>query len=327
MIRVLALALLAAEGAASAAPPPPIVNGEATADWAAVGMLVAWDPSTGTGGVYCSASLVAETGIVTAAHCADAAEDYLDWGYPTLFAVGPSVGAIEQAVEVSAFVIHPDYRFDGGGVAADIAVGLLAQAPRGPQPLPFPTTTLDTAWYDQDLRLVGYGITGDGLADSGVRRTATLPVHSLYGDFVLALDENPGGSNACSGDSGGAALRELDGQMALVGVLSFVFSWHDPSQSCVGGGVGATRMDLFGPWVAAELDLDEGDDGSDSGGNGGGGGGSGGAGGGGGSSSLGGEPARGGCQAVGLGSSPLLGPAAFVSVLLLGLPARRRRVG
>lgn len=320
MIRALALALLAAGGAAEAAPPPPIVNGESTSDWAAVGMLVAWDPSTATGGVYCSASLVAEAGIVTAAHCADAAEDYLAWGYSTLFAIGPSMEGIEQAIEVTSFVVHPDYRFDSGGVAADIAVGLLARSPTGLQPLPFPTASLDTAWYDQDLRLVGYGVTGDGLADAGIRRTATLPVYSLYGDFVLALDEDPAGSNACSGDSGGAALRELDGEMALVGVLSFVFPWHDPSQSCVGGGVGATRMDLFGAWVVMELGLDE------TSGTGGGGGSGGSGGSGGGSSSLGSEPARGGCEAAPLAPSPLLGPAAILA-LLLGLPARRRRVG
>ncbi len=234
-------------------PPPPIVNGEETGDWPGVGVLVALDPSSGSGGVFCSATLVDDTAVVTAAHCVDSAEQYSDWGYDTVFAVGPSVAEIVDYVEVEAWSVHPDYRFTSAEVFADIAVGFLSgPLGGGVEPVSFLSSELGTGWYDEDLVLVGYGITSDGAEDAGTKRTATLPVYTLYGDFVLAIDDDPSGSNACSGDSGGAALRQTSSGVQLAGVLSFVFAWHEAS-NCVGGGVGATRLDLFGPWLRNEL--------------------------------------------------------------------------
>ena len=50
---------------------PPIVNGEETDEWPSVGMLAACQGQNC--GVFCSATLIHEEWILTAAHCAEAA--------------------------------------------------------------------------------------------------------------------------------------------------------------------------------------------------------------------------------------------------------------
>lgn len=254
--------LLASAVAGAQAPPPPIVNGETTSDWPAVGMLAAYDESSGEVSVFCSATLVADQAVVTAAHCAEAALTYDNWGLDAIFVVGSDITEPVDYVPVGDWVEHPDYYFDGTGVAADVAVGLLADPLAvDVDPMPMHTDDLGTAWYDQDLTLVGFGITGDNRVDAGTKRTTTLPVLTLDGDFVYAVDSDPDGSNACSGDSGGAALRQGQDGWELVGVLSFVFSYYDAGTSCIGGGVGATRVDVYGDWVQGEAGSD-GDGGS-----------------------------------------------------------------
>ena len=271
MTRPLRLGLLLlpalVHGAAAAETPPPIVNGQTTSDWPAVGMLAVVDPSSGGASIFCSATLIDDLAVATAAHCEDAATSYQDAGYVIVFVVGPSIADPDDYVEVDAWSVHPDYRFDGSGVAADVAVGLLADTLQASvQPMPMHREDLGTDWYDQDLTLVGFGITGDSAYDAGTKRTTTLPVLTLDSDFVYAVDPEPGGSNACSGDSGGAALRQGDQGDELVGVLSFVFSYHDPGTACIGGGVGATRVDVFGDWIAEEAGMGASDGGGQDGG-------------------------------------------------------------
>jgi len=248
--------LLLAVGLARAqATPPPVVNGSETASWPAIGLLAAVDLDANQGAPFCSATLVGNQAVVTAAHCAEAAQLYAE-KYDVAFIVGDSMSTADQLVLVDDWTIHPDFVFSGDEVAADVAVGFLATRPPGVAPMPVLGEPLGETWYDRDLTLVGYGITGDDLLDAGVKRTADLPVWYLDSDFVYGLDENdPDTPNACSGDSGGAALIEGDGGgMILGGVISFVFPWQDASTSCIGGGVGATRMDVFGEWVAEQVD-------------------------------------------------------------------------
>jgi len=234
-------------------------------------MLAALDQDSGTLTMFCSATLVADQAVVTAGHCEDAAQTYEDWGRPTYFLVGDSIDDLQDAVLVDGWTVHPDFVFSDTDLAADVAVGSLERSldldlDLDVQPLRLRTADLGTGWYDQDLTLVGFGSTQDGDQDVGIRRTTTVPVYTLDSDFAYGLDLDPLGGNACSGDSGGAALRQTDGVWELVGVLSFVFAWQSDTTSCVGGGVGATRMDVFGGWAAQEAGLDVGGDQPGSGG-------------------------------------------------------------
>lgn len=233
--------------------PPPIVNGTTTDNFEAVGVLAAVDLDAGVGSPFCTATLIADEAVVTAGHCAEAALVY-QADYDIAWLVGESLSSAEQLVLVEGWEIHPDYTFAGNEVAADVAVGLLERSPTGVTPMPVLGSTPGGGWYTQDLQLVGYGITGDNRQDAGTKRTASLPVYTIDSDFVYALDESdPDSPNACSGDSGGAALIQGDSGVVLAGVISFVFPWHDAT-ACIGGGVGSARMDVFGDWVEGEVD-------------------------------------------------------------------------
>lgn len=249
---MLALALSAA--VAVALPPPPVVNGETTDQWLAVGMIAAVDLEANRGSSFCSATLVTATEIVTAAHCAEAAELYAA-DYDIAFLVGSSFSDLQDLVLIDGWAVHPDYTFEGSTVQADIAVGSLAEAVSGVEPMPVLEEAPAGGWYAQTLTIVGFGITSDEALDPGTKRTADIPVFYLDEDFVYGLDEeDPEAPNACSGDSGGAALVETSDGWVLGGVISFVFPWHYEDSACVGGGVGATRMDMFEGWLSEEAD-------------------------------------------------------------------------
>ena len=248
---MVSLLLLLRTAAAQQPPPPPIVNGTETSAWPGVGLLAALDLDQDRGSPFCSATLVADGAILTAAHCAEAAEIYAET-YDIGFVVGPSIYEIEDYALVDRFTVHPDYHFDDSGVEADVAVGFLEGSVDA---APINMLGSGSDWTDATLTVVGYGLTSDGASDAGTKRTADMPVWFLDQGIVYALDESdPDSPNACSGDSGGAALRETADGLVLAGVVSFVFSWHDAASACVGGGMGAMRVDEYGDWVASQVD-------------------------------------------------------------------------
>jgi trypsin len=241
------LALAAAARAGDLPTPPPVVNGVETADFPAVGVLIGVDPASGRGGPFCSGTVVGRTWVVTAAHCVDAALEYVeDFGIEVYFAVGTDVfaeGGLVASTAVTAMEMHPDYT--GRDIVAD--VGLVALE----EPLPVDPVALSDqgawpGWDGASVTVVGWGITADGAEDAGIKRTAELTVFSWDDDFLYLSDAE---SNLCSGDSGGAALMpDGDGTLRLAGVNSFVFAL-DGGGPCVGGGSGVARVDTYLPWI------------------------------------------------------------------------------
>lgn len=233
---------------AALAQAPPIVNGTPTTDHPSVGALMVCQKACA---VLCTATLITEQHILTAAHCA---EDAMAASGAVRFVVGPESSAPQHTADIAQWTIHPEHDTRSSGDAQvlvyDIAVATLAAPVDGAEVLSLSAEVVNSTWIGAEITYVGYGITGDGLGDAGTARQASVPIVDFDNYNLYALDTDKE-QNTCSGDSGGPAIRTLDGLgEAVVGVSSFVYpSAYDTP--CAGGGSGAARVDVAADFITA----------------------------------------------------------------------------
>ena len=234
---------------ASANHPPPIVNGERTDAFIQVGALVAYHPDYG-GSPFCSGTIVDKKWAITAAHCVEALDEYAAANFDILYVIGDNLyreSGIVQYEAIVSWARHPDY--SASQLKHDIGVLEFENEFTDFDPIPIGLSSPEDDWTGVVLDYVGWGVTGDERNDSGYKRTASIPFYDYDTQFIYAIDLQ-GEVNLCSGDSGGAALKEMeDGGHELVGVNSFVFGYLSNQTACEGGGSGATRIDVNYTWV------------------------------------------------------------------------------
>jgi len=194
----------------------PIVGGTLAPDDAAVVLLAAY-PSDRSVLATCTASVISDTVLLTAAHCVD----HPGWlygmfpgadaaAYPTLAALEPHLSP------VSAVHMHPNYA-RMAPFTADIAVAILAQ-PTTIAPLPVHRAALTSALVGQPARIVGYGQAMVGVPSSTRRQAATVVAGFDPDDTVRVGDPQ---HVTCLGDSGGPALVIEGGVETVIGVDSY----------------------------------------------------------------------------------------------------------
>jgi uncharacterized protein (TIGR03382 family) len=249
---VLVLAALGGCAAEELSPIPvqssqPIVNGTTTASYAPVGALTLMHPGWGYSGSFCTATKIANSWLLTAAHCLDN-----DVGGVTLtpgivrFYVGadansPAPGTLH---EVDGFYLHPNY--NPGTNLNDIALVHLTSPLAGTN-YAINTTAMGGSWVGTVLKYVGYGV-NDGINQTGggVKRQGDISVLQVYTRTYMS-DAAGANVGVCFGDSGGPGLISNAGAWNVVGVNSTVGS--SSGDPCLGVG-NHTRVDYFATWVS-----------------------------------------------------------------------------
>lgn len=255
---------------------PPIVGGYTTSDFEQVGQVFAYNESSGYSAAFCSGTLIHPSWVVTAAHCvagSDAAQGMANQGYTIYFVIATDVyaelqnGRYTAIAAVSSMEAHSGYNpNDSNSIRDDIALLRLQTPIYEVSPMPLNRQAPNTSW--NDIRYVGFGITGTNRQDSALRRTVEVPLNDSNNqywpyttDSMFMYTWDPAGrTNICSGDSGGAALRQhSDGTYSLAGVNSFGMNVQGGSDSCSGVGAvaGSTRIDMYYSWLSARVDFSQ----------------------------------------------------------------------
>lgn len=153
----------------------------------------------------CTGTLIADSFVLTAAHCATYREIEVRFGEDFTRPV--------LTVEVARSHVHP------GSPDVDVALlelpysGIADEV--GAEPLPLYTGLVDSGWLDEDVEIAGRGLTEEGTV--GELLFAVEPV-TRVDRFTLTVD-GMGETGACVGDSGGPLLVAGDG-VSVAGLLS-----------------------------------------------------------------------------------------------------------
>lgn len=225
-------------------PPEPIVNGADTwdpevvdlTDGQALAVGAMMSRADGSWTNACTATLVAPSLVLTAAHCVS---DMWGGGIVSAnqvrFAVGVDAASPVRTFDVAEVHRHPSYRSSMGGSAEnDVAVLVLSQDATAElpeiQPIPMNCSPLTADLFvGQDVQNVGYGLTEpmdwwDPPPDNSLRYWTIEEVIELSShEFQV---DGHGISAVCNGDSGGPSLWTMpDGEIRVMGTVS----WGDPS--------------------------------------------------------------------------------------------------
>lgn len=176
------------------------------------------------GKAYCSATLIGDRTLLTAAHCV-----VDDNGRPrfseVLVQFGQKVGPANATYRVARKVVHPDYRPaetvkpNPSRPPNDIALLQLENKPQAPFR---PVGVFQGPVSERDkLVPAGFGVTANGLIDdnSGTLRAVRVGVDDVEEDD-FRITSSTFLEGACSGDSGGPAYIEKGGKYFVAGVVS-----------------------------------------------------------------------------------------------------------
>ncbi|CAK1580734.1 unnamed protein product [Parnassius mnemosyne] len=220
------------------------------------GLLVAL--TTGQTSV-CTASLVSNTRLVTAAHCW---WDGRNQGRQ-LTAVLASTRLFSGGTRVTSNNVQMHPNFNTNNLNNDIAVVVIPRVSynNNIRAINLPTQAMQILNFAHYLaQVIGYGVTNDSedITTSQIARWLNVEIirneacATAYGFNVIAstmCTSGQGNVGPCGGDSGGPLALNFSGQRYLVGVTSF----YSAGGCRVGFPAGYARVTSFTPWIQSKL--------------------------------------------------------------------------
>lgn len=195
-------------------------------------------------GFCCTGTLVAPNVVVSAAHCPVQA------GCDKRVFIGDDVEGPGRIIDVERSVVHPDY-VSGGQGFDDLVVLVLAE--EVDDVTPCKVASPEAVAGARTTRLVGFGNTDfAGTSGYGERRMVDVGIASddpAFGarpetEFVAGA---PGlNRDSCTGDSGGPAYIDVDGEWRLAGATSR--GTRLAGRACGDGGI-YTRVPAYRGWI------------------------------------------------------------------------------
>jgi V8-like Glu-specific endopeptidase len=197
-------------------------------------------------GSACSGVALARSLVLTAAHCVLPGADYKIAEYDDARNL--------TLKDIATIKRHPDFDATAalrGRASADVALLKIGAVLRN-QPAAIAPGGSTVAVGDR-LVVAGYGLAapGDGKT-GGTARSAELVVTGQPGTLQIRLMDpatrgERAGLGACTGDSGAPVFRDRDGQLLVIGVVSWS-TGPKLSEGC-GGLTGVTPLTRYRAWI------------------------------------------------------------------------------
>ena len=170
----------------------------------------------------CSGTIITPTRILTAAHCIKSNSGD---------AVGGAAFIEGTQVSITGAIAHPSYSFNTSSYPRDVAIIGLKTA-TNIAPLPIIAST--TVSLGEEFAAYGYGDTQRSEA-SLTDLESTFLIVSGVEDSAFSSSIGSDNQSVCSGDSGGPAVINVNGQFGIVGITSLGISEATELQCGVNG--------------------------------------------------------------------------------------------